>query len=219
METRLFIFNIMKNLFDSTYTGLVMAGGQSKRMGQDKALSRFENGHTLLDIACEKIAKLTPVWHVSCAKNKNRPGYPCLEDDVENFGPIAGIVKGLEHARDNGFSSTLVLACDLPLIRKDLLLILMLRHKVAKQRPLLTVYQNPHNRVLEMLAAVYDVASLPLFYDAIKGRQRKLNIVIPGKFQFHIPWLPADEACFLNCNRPKDMERAAQYLKSCENKQ
>lgn len=192
--------------------GLVMAGGQSKRMGTDKALLHFSNGPTLLDIACAKISSLAPVWHVSCAFGNARPGYPSLEDSLENFGPLAGILKGLENAREHGCLTLLVLACDLPLMPASLLAALYETHISARADHLLTVYQNSASGVLEMQAAVYDIRALPFFQDAAKKNQRRLTAVIPAESRLIVPYSADLEPYFLNCNNPVDLEKASEYI-------
>ncbi len=203
----------MENSKASLFAGLVMAGGASSRMKKDKAELALNSGKTLLELACQKIKQITPVWHVSCARGKPKNPYPCLEDDLENFGPLGGILKGLENAALNGFQGLLVLACDLPLINAELLQALPIAHMAANPAPLLTVYQHPDNGLLETLSAVYDVRSLSHFYNAVKSGQRKLNLVIPDEFQLRIPVHPALKPFFLNCNTPDDFERALQTEK------
>lgn len=193
--------------------GLVMAGGQSRRMGADKAMLRLGSGPTLLDLACAKISKLCPAWHVSCARGKARPGYPCLEDKLENFGPLAGVLRGLENASEHGCHALLVLACDLPLMTESVLAHLWKLHIQDGQRHLLAVYQNALSGILEMQAAIYNVKALPLFQKAAKGGLRKLAFLIPAKAQLRIPYSSPLEPCFLNCNSPADIDKAMEIIK------
>lgn len=190
-------------------TGLIMAGGQSRRMGEDKALIRLNDGPTLLDLALGKISALVSLWHVSCARGRPREGYPCLEDDLDNFGPAAGILKGLENALQNGRQGVLALACDLPLLPAEFLARLIEIHFAAKPAPLLTAWQNPESGFLETQAAIYNVKALPFFQAAARINQKKLGAIVPAKFQLRAacPWEMA--RFFLNCNTPETLERAA----------
>ena len=193
------------------FAGLIMAGGQSSRMGRDKAGLEF-GGQSLLELACAKIAALTPIWHVSCAKGRPRPGFPCLEDDVESFGPVAGIAKGLEDAAERGLAGVLVLACDLPLMKPELLAWLLERSLAGGRHPAATLWRHPESGLLEPQAAAYDIAALPHFRAALAEGRRRLSSVIPPAELLPLPCLPQMAPCLLNCNRPEDLERALAWL-------
>lgn len=195
----------------ATIAGLVMAGGQSKRMGRDKALLAFGTS-TLLDLACGKIGSLTNYWHVSCAKGRPRSGYPCLEDDLENCGPLAGILKALQNAAEHDYTGLLVLACDVPLMRIDLLAALIAAHLSAPRPPFLTLYQNPRSGILEMQTAIYAISALPYFQEAAKEGSKRLSAIIPPEKQLRLEIPPEFENCFINCNSPDDLRRAQAIL-------
>lgn len=203
--------SIIKN---DLLAGLIMAGGQSRRMGADKALIRFNNGPSLLDLACGKISALVSLWHVSCARGRPRDNYPCLEDDLENFGPAAGILKGLENALANGRQGVLTLACDLPLLPAEYLARLIEIHLAAKPAPLLTAWRNPENGFLETQAAVYNVEALPYFQAAARSGQKKLYAIVPAKFQLRAPCSPEAARFFINCNTPETLEYAARLMEN-----
>lgn len=94
--------------------GLVLAGGRSERMGQDKALLRI-NGETQLSRAVRLLESFVDRVFVSTRADQQeepeRNQYQQIVDQYENLGPVAGILSALEHHPDAGW---LVLACDLP---------------------------------------------------------------------------------------------------------
>ena len=106
--------------------GLVLAGGQARRMGGgDKALIRI-GGETILDRA---LARLTP--HVSgIVLNANGDparfaawGLPVVADSVPDFaGPLAGILAGLDWAAANrpGIEWMVSVPGDCPFLPHDL---------------------------------------------------------------------------------------------------
>lgn len=187
-------------------------------MGADKALIRLNNGPSLLDLACSKISALVSLWHVSCARGRPREHYPCLEDDLENFGPAAGILKGLENAQASGRQGVLALACDLPLLPAEFLARLIEIHFAAKPAPLLTAWLNPENGFLETQAAVYNVKALPCFQAAARNNQKKLNAIVPAQFQLRAPCPPETAPFFTNCNTPKTLEYAARLMERGDKK-
>ena len=93
-------------------TGIVLAGGKSRRMGTDKAQLAWKEG-TLLSAAVEKLAGLCREIIVVGAKRSLPYSVVWTADRVVGAGPLAGLEAGLTAA---SFDETLVLACDMPLV-------------------------------------------------------------------------------------------------------
>ena len=96
--------------------GLVLAGGQSSRMGEDKALLKYhgqtqlEYGYKLLEKFCAKT--FISINHKHSAE-KTRKKFPFIIDQFEQGGPLNGIASALSAHPDKAW---LVIACDLPLL-------------------------------------------------------------------------------------------------------
>jgi molybdopterin-guanine dinucleotide biosynthesis protein A len=106
----------------SRIVGLVLAGGQARRMGgADKALLLF-GGRTML--AAVIAALDLPVVAISANGNPARfaaYGCPVLSDGAfQNQGPLAGILAGLEWAAGLGMRALLTAPCDTPYLPRDL---------------------------------------------------------------------------------------------------
>ncbi len=106
--------------------GLVLAGGSSRRFGRDKSTHpvdgvemRIRVGLTLGGIAADV---LLSAGADVCRSARERPvseAWPfsaCLEDVVENAGPLAGLHAAMAHVHRNGSKAThlLVAPCDMP---------------------------------------------------------------------------------------------------------
>ena len=83
----------------SQITGVILAGGQGRRMGgQDKGLINFEN-KPLIQSVIEKV--LPQVEHIIINANRNTStyeafGYPVISDTMNNFqGPLAGFLAAM----------------------------------------------------------------------------------------------------------------------------
>jgi molybdopterin-guanine dinucleotide biosynthesis protein A len=105
----------------AAFSGIVLAGGQSKRLGVDKALLVF-GGRTLLEIAVERLKELTPDVVVACGAG-TRPGWPVVAsrnivDRVPGRGPLAGLDAGLRIIANE---AAVVVACDMPFLDSALL--------------------------------------------------------------------------------------------------
>ena len=117
---------------NTTLIGLVLAGGQSRRMGQDKALMRYQ-GRTLIDNASLLLQA------ASCDKvliSRNTPGF--LNDKIEDAGPLSGVLAVLDalSQSDNHNGNPcelLVLPVDMPQMTPELLRILVSRGREAEK--------------------------------------------------------------------------------------
>ncbi|NUQ22904.1 MAG: NTP transferase domain-containing protein [Saprospiraceae bacterium] len=102
--------------------GLVLAGGKSQRMGEDKGAMVYhrktqrEHVADLLQPHCEKV-------FVSCrpdqaAQIESEQPYPTLPDTFLGLGPLGAILTAFRHNPD---AAWFVVACDLPLLNSDAL--------------------------------------------------------------------------------------------------
>jgi molybdopterin-guanine dinucleotide biosynthesis protein A len=106
-------------------TGIVLAGGLSRRMGQDKALLKL-GGRTSLQLAAESVSAVCAELVIATA---DRPAQhlPNLSpiwvtDPPGAAGPLAGLAAGLSVASN---PTVIVVACDMPFLNERLLLHLL----------------------------------------------------------------------------------------------
>lgn len=199
--------------------GLLLAGGQSRRMGGgDKALLRLGDA-TLLD---RVIARLRPQVAALVLNANGDParfarfGLPVVADGIPGFaGPLAGVLAGLDwaaaHRPDGAFVASV--ATDAPFLPKDL---------VA--------------RLAEGLAA----AGADLACAASGGREHPVIGLWPVRLRADLRRAVADEGIrkvdlwtarhklavvsfsdrpvdpFFNANRPEDFATAAALLDAAE---
>lgn len=89
------------------WVGLLLAGGQSTRMGVDKAFLQWK-GQPLIDHQIETLQSLTEETWVS----GHRPGYRDIADEVFGRGPVEGLRSALRRLPKDIF--LLVLPLDMP---------------------------------------------------------------------------------------------------------
>jgi molybdopterin-guanine dinucleotide biosynthesis protein A len=90
-------------------SGFVLAGGKSRRMGQDKAMLHFRN-HSLLDHMVQLLSTVAnPVRVV---------GRGILPDQIPDCGPLGGILTALDASES---AMNLIVAVDLPLLSPEFL--------------------------------------------------------------------------------------------------
>lgn len=94
-------------------TGLILAGGASRRFGSDKR-HHLVQGQPMIRRVYEVVATVAdPVW-VSVREGADRPlgeAVPVVVDPVPGVGPLAGVIAGLQRLETEWL---LVAACDLP---------------------------------------------------------------------------------------------------------
>ena len=101
-----------------TTAGVVLAGGKSSRMHQDK--SRLEvDGRTMLEASAALIAAMPQrMISVAVGGDAEFPGFETVCDEHEDVGPLEGITRCLHESREPW---TLFLTCDMPLLTDKLL--------------------------------------------------------------------------------------------------
>tara|TARA_B100000029_G_scaffold512072_1_gene607768 strand:- start:11416 stop:12015 length:600 start_codon:yes stop_codon:yes gene_type:complete len=108
-------------------TGIILIGGRSTRMGSNKALLPV-NGSTLLQYCVTAISGVVDEIVVVNAPDRAIPeiesNIPLVfgEDRLLDEGPLVGIAAGLELSRA---PTSIVTAVDMPLIRSELLELLI----------------------------------------------------------------------------------------------
>ena len=181
--------------------GLVLAGGQSRRMGSDKALLE-RDGETQLERAMRLLGEQLERVFVSARPSQSedplRNRYPQIIDRYEDLGPVAGILSAMDEFPD---ASWLVLACDLPNIDAETLRYLL--EHVSNEHPA-TAYISVNDGLPEPLCAVYR----PAFREII-DRFVQDGVICPRKMLINSP------ACLLeqpnpgalhNINTPDDLD-------------
>ena len=183
--------------------GVVLAGGLSSRLGQEKALLRV-HGREQPDLLCRThnlLTALLPQCWVACRPGRPRPGYDCLFDQVEGLGPFSGV-----------YAAVLALSCDLPFMDDATLRRLLAARDAASSDRLLTTFCQTETGFIEALTAIYEVAALPLFDKAQAQGERKLSRIIPQERQERIAYSQGEALPFFNINYPADLELVRRLL-------
>ena len=200
-------------------TGLVLAGGRSVRFGSDK--SRYVlpgEGQDMLLRTLTLLRSLPGVQKlaVSCRSDqmagvKERiPGDVAVIEDAphEISSPFFGVMAALTSLH----CPVLVLSCDLPRMRADLLSRLAEERRSVleslapgEERPLRTAFVHADGRV-ETLVAIYEPEALPFMEESLSSGNWGLFSSIPRTRQTLLPC--PDEGAFINMNSPADYKRA-----------
>jgi len=182
---------------------VLLAGGQSRRMGFNKALLRL-GGQPLIQMVLEHVRPLADEVLVSSNDQTTYEflGLPIVPDIFKNQGPLAGLHAAMLLSARSLF---LLLACDMPNLHEPLL-----RHLALSAEGFDAVIPRTADGVDHPLCAIYRKTCLP----AIERNLRKgVNKVI-GIFTespLSVRWLKIEEDGFsdqdlANLNSPEDLE-------------
>ena len=193
----------------------IQAGGESRRMGQNKALMPFA-GQALIAYGAARLAGLVGDELFVTA---NRPelfgflGLPVYPDVIPSRGALGGLLTALRRAR---YSAVAAVACDMPFASPALLRYqyCLLREKNADVvLPLTALGPEP-------LHAVYRrAACLPVVAAAIAAGEWKLSGWF-GRVKVHTidarEWesYDPDGVVFTNLNMPDEFLKAEQYARA-----
>jgi molybdopterin-guanine dinucleotide biosynthesis protein A len=97
----------------TTTAGYVLAGGRSSRMGTDKAKLPIRGG-TLVEYVAAEVA--AAAGSVTIVGGQALQAHRVIPDAVAGFGPVAGIATALA---DSTAAWTLIVACDMPQVRRE----------------------------------------------------------------------------------------------------
>ncbi|MEQ1801373.1 MAG: NTP transferase domain-containing protein [Gammaproteobacteria bacterium] len=137
--------------------GLVLAGGQSRRMGEDKAALTV-GGRTLLAHSVELLQPLVTSVHVAIradqATDQLRRKFAVLIDDPSGGGPAAALLAARAH---DPVCAWLVLACDMPAIDRAGLEALIAARAPGRGG---TAWRSDDGGLPEPLCAIWEPATL-----------------------------------------------------------
>jgi molybdopterin-guanine dinucleotide biosynthesis protein A len=185
-----------------TLSAVLLAGGKSRRMGQDKATLLFRE-RPLWQTQIDLLRKLQPEQILVSAQTNPgwRPSNVGFAADARpSRGPLSGIAAALSQITSDHL---LALAIDMPFISND-----YLRRLREQCRPGCGVVPMIDNRA-EPLAAIYPLEAQADFHAALSGDDFSLQslvarLVAAGKLK-SIPVSEEEAGLFRNLNEPRDV--------------
>jgi molybdopterin-guanine dinucleotide biosynthesis protein MobB len=203
-----FILNYFNSKIPVKINGLVLSGGKSIRMNEDKGALTYHNGENqvertkkLLDNYCDEV-------YVSCRADQTSSdhlkGHNLLIDAFPSVGPTTGIISA---QYENQSIAWLVVACDLPYLTEE-----TIANLIAKRNPfkLATAYHNKDKNWPEPLCTIYEPKSyqkLLQYFSANKPCPRKVL------FNSNIESIELiDHKALRNINTPKEKTKASKQI-------
>ncbi len=180
-------------------SAVLLAGGESRRMGRDKATLLFR-GKPLWQIQLEQLRKLKPAEVFVSARTDpvwRSADVQFVADDSPSRGPMSGLAVSLAKVRT---THLLALAIDMPFMTEKYLEFLC-----SQIEPGRGVIPKIDDR-FEPLAAIYPKEALTNFQSALSGRDFSMQTVAgrlatEGKLRV-MPVTSVERKLFLNLNEP-----------------
>ena len=177
---------------------VILAGGQSSRMGRDKALLEL-NEQKFIDLLVQELSGCCKVM-ISAAHQDDYAGYgvPVIADETKDIGPIEGIRQAL---RSSGSDYVFVCAVDTPFVRKEM--IQYLAEFISSDYDAFVFREgdriHPH-------IGIYSRAALPAIEEMIGEKQYRLTKLLS---RIRTKYVDIGTSCFdrkalRNINTPED---------------
>jgi molybdopterin-guanine dinucleotide biosynthesis protein A len=201
----------------ASVTGVILAGGQSRRMGGGDKTLRPLGGRTLLDHVIGRVRPQVAALVLNANGDPARFarfGLPVVPDSIADFaGPLAGILAGLDWTAAHRPDCALVasVATDAPFLPADLVARLVEGMQASgaelacaasggQPHPVIGLWPVRLREALRHAVVAEGVRKV----DVWTARYRLATVPFPDE----IPGLDP----FFNANRPEDLDRAAALL-------
>lgn len=145
----------------------ILAGGESSRMGQDKALIRIGN-ERIIDRVSGELKGFSEVI-VSAGKPGlyEELGFPIVYDEYKGIGPIEGLRQVLSAAKED---HVFICAADMPHIKKELAE--YIAGYISTDYDCYVIADEDH---IQPLCAIYSKAVLPVIEELIREGKYRLR--------------------------------------------
>lgn len=189
--------------------GVVFCGGQSRRMGRDKALILL-GGATLIERATRVLLELTPRVLLASGPTPRYPelGFECVLDRGPDLGPLGGLEAALARVEAAGGRHVLAVACDMPRVTAGVLRALLERARAEEAD--VTLVATPDGE--EPLCAVYAVGVLPAVRRALAAGERRMNAFHDAVRVLRVPEGELEPGCAANLNTPAELAAFGQEV-------
>ena len=182
--------------------GIVLAGGQSRRMGGgDKGLLDL-GGRPVIAHVIEGLGCARAISANGDPARFARFGLPVLPDSVPDWpGPLAGVLAGMDWAAGQGIARILTAAADTPFFPRDL----GTRLAAAKAPVVMATGGGDHPAF-----AMWDVALRDDLRAALHSGTRRMRNWMDARGALRVE-IPGEDP-FFNINTPADLDAARRRL-------
>lgn len=182
--------------------GLILAGGQSSRMGQPKSLLEY-HGKPQYQHAAEMLSSFCGQVYISCSVEQQTcfQGFETIPDSsgYGKIGPLNGLLSAFDRAPEVAW---MVLGCDYPFLEKS-----DLEQLIQERDPacLATVFCNPETGFYEPLLGIYEPSAGPLLQERLQGGQDSIRRFLDKNVVKRV--IPKHLACLKSVDTPEERKK------------
>jgi molybdopterin-guanine dinucleotide biosynthesis protein A len=186
----------------------ILAGGQSKRMGRDKATLRIGN-MGLIEHVYVKVKDIFDDVFVVSSHHTKIPGIeaPVYRDALPLTGSLTGIISALLYSRTR---YVFVVACDMPFLNVELIRVMI--DEICGEDIIVPRSEAGY----EPLHAIYNRSCLSYMLRLVDANRFKIDKIFPflnvRAISIDVPPSPGGISAFTNVNTQEDLEHVRELL-------
>lgn len=178
---------------------IIFAGGQSSRMGKDKALLPFGKYSSLTAYQYEKLKKLFHTVYISAKEDKFDFDCHVIKDTHEDDSPLVGILSLFETLEDA--EEVFILSVDSPFVDSEVIIKIM---ETEADNFDVIIAQSPSG--LQPLCGRYRRSILPLAKQQHEKGNHKLKDLLTASRTKIVNF--EEDTPFTNLNHPEEYQEA-----------
>ncbi len=188
----------------SNISSFIIAGGKSKRFGEDKSLFQFK-GKPLIEYVINTLKDVFEDTGI-IADEGDKFSYlklPTYPDIIPGLGPIGGLLTALKHSQNE---RVFVVACDMPYLNADLI------RYMTSLPPDYDVIVPFINNFYEALHAIYSINCIDVIERTISSGRRQIisffgDLNLRRVTEEEISYYTDVEMTFENINYKRDVQQ------------
>jgi molybdopterin-guanine dinucleotide biosynthesis protein A len=193
----------VQSLAATHITGVILAGGEARRMGgRDKGLVEVA-GRPMIEYVLEALRPQVKTVMINANRNAGfyaRYGVPVIADALAGFnGPLAGMASGMHAART---PMIITVPCDSPFVPNDL----VQRLAAAKQDATAEIAVAHNGERMQPVFALLDTALLDSLEEFLGRGERKIDRWFAERRSTSVDFSDRPET-FINVNTPEEASR------------
>jgi molybdenum cofactor guanylyltransferase len=190
--------------------GAIIAGGQSTRMGSEKAFITLD-GVSLIGRVMSRIRFQVDQTIINANGDATRFEYlnvPIVPDHLPTGTPLAGLHAALRYASRNDFDAVLTVGSDQPFLPLDLV------HRLEEEGRATGAAVGESGGQVHYLTGLWSAALTPELETQIKKGMRRVQDFVNLLATAEVDWPTAPHDPFFNVNTPEDVARAEAIVAS-----
>ncbi|HYF84605.1 MAG TPA: molybdenum cofactor guanylyltransferase [Clostridia bacterium] len=188
-------------------TAIILAGGKSSRMGFDKQFLKLRDKY-IIEMITEKLEKVFNEIIIVTSRPEEyvKYGYKLAEDEIKDFGPLAGIHVGLKSSCS---VHNYIVACDMPFINIKYLNYMM--ELINQHEGKIDGVITRLGEWIEPFNAFYSKSLLQKLEENIENGNKQINLLLQDSNVLYVSEAAAREFSpdwdmFTNVNTIKDYQ-------------